>query len=314
MQTNSFNESLNMILNESRNYSMMIENTYHINEVSLAECIRKIDFKKIFKFIFDKFIDIIKALWDRFKAAYYAFTRKSTLIKKYRKKLENIDWDVQIDIDRSIFTNLDSSTNITMYKMSLNEEYSTLIGELDNLSNCRNLNDIQDNILRIKNNMENLDDFLNQERGIALGYRGSISKEDFAKEALLYFKPTKIIPSYSPVSPDETKMYVKDYFELKNAEKAITKDQSTLDSTAKSMSSKFNSLNIHKYLPDQEINNEISSTFVEIVREYCNRVQGTCNIYAQLFSIKLDVFKMYKEQQVQVLTKIILESIKEGKM
>ena len=49
MGTSSFGESLSMILDEYKNYSVMMENTYHINESSLIDYIKKIDFKKIFK-------------------------------------------------------------------------------------------------------------------------------------------------------------------------------------------------------------------------------------------------------------------------
>lgn len=313
METNSFADSLNMILDESKNYFVMMENTYHINEASLSDYIRKIDFKKIFKFIFEKFIDILKAIWDRFRAAYHSFTSKAMLLKKYRKKLENIDWDVEIDAYPSTYTNLDSSTNISMYKMSLNEQYSILTGELMRISNSKGLSDIHTIIFGIKNDMDSLTDFLDQQRGICIGSREKISKEEFPRLAVEYFKPDKKVSS-NVMHPSEVKAYTRDYFESKNIEKTITKDQDILESTARSMINKFNSLNISTFAPKQEINNEISSMFVEIIREYCNRIQGICNIYIQLFSIKLDVFKLYKEEQVQILSKIVLKSIKEGKM
>lgn len=314
MGTSSFGESLSMILDEYKNYSVMMENTYHINESSLIDYIKKIDFKKIFKFIFEKFIDIIKTIWNKFKAAYRSFMSKSVLLKKYRKKLENIDWDVKVDKHPSIFTNLDSSTNILMYKMSLNEQYSILTDELMKISNCRGLGDIHTEILKIKNSMDNIEDFLDQQRGTALGSRSGISKEDFPRLAVEYFKPGQTVTSEGIMHPSEIKAYTKEYFESKSLEKTITKDQDILESTANNMINKFNSLDIAKYSPNQEINNEIASTFVEIIKEYCNRIQGMCNIYIQLFSIKLDIFKIYKEEQVQILSKIVLQSIKEGKM
>ena len=313
METNSFVESLNLILQESRDYSVMIENTFHIHEVSLSDYIRKIDFKKIFKFILEKFIEIIKAIWDRFRAAYHSFTSKAVLLKRYKKKLENISWEVKIDEYPSIYSNLDSSTNISMYKMSLNEEYSILTGELERISGCRDLDDIHNTILSIKNSMDNINDFLDQERGIALGSRSGISKEDFPKEVINYFKSEKQSLS-NILQPDEIKRYTKEYFESKSLEKSITKDQSLLESSAKNMINKINSLNIFNYIPNKEINVEIGSMFGDIIKESCNRVQGLCNIYIELFSIKLDVFKIYKEEQVRILSKVILKSIKEGKM
>lgn len=313
METNSFVESLNMILDENKNYYAMIQNTYYIGEASLVDYIKKIDFKKIFKFIFEKFIEIVKTIWNKFKAVYNSFTAKSVLLKRYRKKLENINWDVEIDTYPSTFTNLDSSTNISMYKMSLNEQYGVLVGELEKISNCTSLEDIHATIFNIKNSMDNINDFLDQQRGISIGSRSKVSKEEYPELVAKYFKPDKQALS-NVIHPSETKAYTKEYFESKNLEKAITNDQSLLESTANMMINKFNSLDIAKYSPVKEISPEISSMFVNLIREYCNRIQGICNIYVQLFSIKLDMFKLYKEEQVQILSKIILKSMKEGKI
>lgn len=313
METNSFVESLGMILDESKQYSMMMENTYYIHEISLEDRIRKIDFKKIIKFIFDKFIGILKSIWDRFRAAYHKFTSNAALLKKYRKKLENIDWDVNIDIERSIFTNLDSSTHIGMYKMALEVQYSSLVGELENIRKSKGIGNIHTTILDIKNNMEPLDSYLDYQRGASIGSRSNISKEDYARAVVEYFKPDNKIVS-TTIHPSEAKQYTKDYFESKTIEKVITKDEASLRSSANSTTAKMEALSISNYLPDQEINVEIGNGFLEIIRQYCDRIRGLCDIYLQLFSIKLDMFKMYKEQQVKVLSKIVLESIKGGKM
>ena len=105
-----------------------------------------------------------------------------------------------------------------------------------------------------------------------------------------------------------------EYFSSKSIEKTITREQSSLSEAAKSTNDKINRINLDKYVPDKIINPDIATVFSNIIKEYCNRVQGICNIYIQLFSIKLDIFKMYKEEQVKILSKIILQSIKEGKM
>jgi hypothetical protein len=313
MESNSFIESLGMILDESNQFSIMMEDTYYIHEFSLSEYIKKIDFKKIFKFIFDKFVGILKTIWDRFKAAYNAFTNKSVLIKRYKKQLENINWDVEIDEERSMFMNLDISTHINMYKLNLNSLYSTLIQELEKISNTRNIGDIHTVILDIKNNSEPTDTYLDQIRGESIGSRSSITKEDYPREVTNYFCPESKITA-NVIHPSETKLYVREYFESKSLEKVITADESILRSTANNMNNKINSLRLERYIPDQQINPEIATDFVQIIRNYCDKCQGICNIYIQLFSIKLDIFKLYKEQQVRILSKIILKSMKEGKI
>lgn len=313
MECNCFIESLDLLLDESKVYSTIIENTYYVQEGNIADFIRNIDFKKIFKFIFDKFIGILSAIWDRFRAAYNRFTSKSVLLKRYKKKLESIDWDVNYSESRSIYTNLDNSTNINMYKMSLDKEYSILIGDLEKISKCNDIGTLHTSILQIRDNMINLDTYLNNKRGEALGSYSGISKEDFAREATLYFKPDR---SLAPgvIHPNEVKKITNEYFSAKSIEKVITKDQDSLSKAAKTVEVKMTSISLDKYVPDRIINQEIASVFSEIIRNYCNRIQGLCNIYIQLFSIKLDIFKIYKEEQVKILSKIILQSMKEGKM
>lgn len=313
MECNCFIESLDLLLDESKVYSTIIENTYYVQEANIAEFIKNIDFKKIFKFIFGKFIEILSAIWDRFRAAYHRFTGKSTLLKRYKKKLESIDWDVNYSESRSIYTNLDNSTNINMYKMSLDKEYSILIGDLEKISRCNDIGTLHTSILQIRDSMINLDSFLDSKRGEALGSYNGITKEEFAQAATLYFKPDRsIVPGI--IHPNEVKQITNEYFNAKSIEKTITNEQSSLSKAAKTVEVKMTSINLDKYVPDRIINQEIASIFSEIIRNYCNRVQGICNIYIQLFSIKLDIFKLYKEEQVKVLSKIILQSMKEGKM
>ena len=313
MECNCFIESLDLLLDESKVYSTIIENTYYVQEGNIAEFIRNIDFKKIFKFIFNKFIEILSAIWDRFRAAYHRFTNKSTLLKRYKKKLESIDWDVNYSDSRSIYTNLDNSTNINMYKMSLDKEYSILIEDLEKISRCKDIGTLHTSILQIRDNMINLDSFLNSKRGEALGSYSGISKEDFAQATTSYFKPDRSIAP-GVIHPNEVKQITNEYFNAKSIEKSITKEQDSLSKAAKTVEVKMTSINLDKYVPDRIINQEIASIFSEIIRNYCNRIQGLCNIYIQLFSIKLDIFKLYKEEQVKILSKIILQSMKEGKM
>lgn len=313
MECNCFIESLDLLLDESKVYSTIIENTYYVQEGNIAEFIRNIDFKKIFKFIFDKFIEILSAIWDRFRAAYHRFTNKSVLLKRYKKKLESIDWDVNYSESRSIYTNLDNSTNINMYKMNLDKEYSILMGDLEKISKCKDIGSLHTSILQIKDNMINLDTYLDSKRGEALGSYSGISKENFAKEITLYFKPDRSLPP-GVIHPNEIKQITNEYFSAKSIEKTISNEQNSLSKAAKSVEAKMSSINLDKYVPDKIINQEIASIFSEIIRNYCNRVQGICNIYIQLFSIKLDIFKLYKEEQVKLLSKVILQSMKEGKM
>ena len=313
MECNCFLESLDLLLDESKYYSTIMENTYYIQEGNIGDFIRNIDLKKIFKFIFDKFVGILSAIWDRFRAAYHQFTNKSSLLKRYKKKLDNINWDVNYPESRSIYTNLDNSTNINLYKMSLDKEYVQLMSDLEKISKCKDIGTLHTSIVQIKDNMLNLDKYLDNKRGEALGIYSSISKEDFAQQVVLYFKPDRMTPP-GILHPNEIKQISNEYFSAKTIEKSITKEQDSLSKSAKSMETKISNIDLSKYVPNKYINSEIASKFSEIIREYCNRVQGLCNIYIQLFSIKLDIFKMYKQEQVKILSKVILQSIKEGKM
>ena len=315
MDDSLFLNSLKLILDESNQYFIIMNEANYIQEGTIGEFLKKIDLKKIFSFIFNKFIEIIGTIWGKFKAMYNAFTKKTTLIKKYRKKLDNISWDVEYPDERSIYTNLDNSTNINLYNMSLNEEYNMFTGIINTISSVKRIEDLYTTILSIKNSMAPTDEFLDQKRGQAIGKNNYISKEDFASEAYLYFKKESKIPA-GIIRPDEVRNITKEYFDSKKIEDAITKDKKSLDDAAKINLNKINSTNLTNINGSfsNNINNEVYNIFGDIIKNYCNRTQGLCNIYLQLFGIKLDIFKQYKEEQTKILSKVILISMKEGKM
>lgn len=307
METNSFRTTLDMILNESKQYYSMMTETYYINEVSLVDKIRKFDLKKIISFILKKFLDVIKAIWDQFRAAYHEMMFKSALLKKYRKQLENINWDVKIDEERSIFTNLGGSSTISMYKMALNDEFSRLLLEIDQIGKGAA------NIIDIKNNLEPLDIYLNQQRGISISSSSGISKEEYAKAVFDYFCPGKELND--TMTSLQIKEMTKDYFESKSLEKTITNDEKSLRSSAQAILIRINDLErVFKKESSNIQNDQIINAMLDIFRSSADKIQGLCNIYLQLFSIKLDVFKLYKQQQIRVLSKVIIESMKGGKM
>jgi hypothetical protein len=186
------------------------------------------------------------------------------------------------------------------------------IQNLEEIAQCKDIGSIHTIILNMKNDMGELESYLNQERGTSIGSRSDITKEEYAQAVSIHFCPNKITNGI--LHPSEVQNMVKEYFDFKTVEKAITKDKDSLDSAAKDLKNKISRINLEKYCPDQNINPEISELFLEIIREYCNRIQGVCNIYTQLFSIKLDMFKQYKVQQTKVLTEVIIKSIREGKM
>ena len=312
MDNSLFVESLKMILEESNQFSVMMDNTYYVQEGKISEFLKKIDIKKIFTYIFNKFIDIIKNIWNQFRALYQSFTAKNALLKRYKKKLENVDWEIEYPEERYNFTNLDNSGNINLYNMSLNKEYNEFDDLLNRMSKRNDMETIYSYILSFRNNMAPLDEFLNQKRGQSIGKNFGISKEDYLKELNSYFiSEKKIAPGV--IYPNEIKYIMKEYYESNTLENSITKDKNSLLDSSKDMLSKINSIDLSKKFPDT-MNKDIYNTFTEIIREYCNRIQGICNIYVQLFSTKLDMFKLYKQDQAKILSKIIIESIRGGKM
>lgn len=315
METSSFLESLDLILDESKQYSTLMSNTnYIVEEGTLKNYIKNIDIKAIFKFILDKFVDILKKIWNGFRTAYNNFTNKTTLLKRYRKKLENIDWDVKFSEERQIYTKLDDSTTINLYKLNLDREFSTLVQGLEKLKQCRDISQIHTAILNLKEKMtSNEESYMDEIRGASLGLYSTISKEEYPQKAIEYFKPDRRLAA-GIIHPTEVKEMTKEYFENKTIEKRITNEERGLEDSANKMKAIINNLSIDKYLPNKQINPDIASSYAEIIKASCDHIQGLCNIYIQLFSIKLDIFKQYKEQQVRTLSKIILWSMKEGKM
>jgi len=308
----TFIESLNMILDETKHFATMMQDTYYINEESLPEYFEKSNFNKIFEFIFDKFSEIIKDSWDKFKAEYKIYNSKASLLKKYKNKLYNINWDIEIEDESFTFTNLDNSTNINMYKMILNNNYRDLMGNLGEIYKSKQLDAIHTIISTIYNELDDHYLYMEYTGADILGLKRIVTKDSLPEDILNYYRISKA--NNLIINKEEINKIAREYFESKSVEKVITNDIDSLLKYTSEMKDKFTNIDFVSYLPQQDINIDISSKYIDIIREYINRVQDICNMYIQVISIKLDVVKMYKEQQVRILSKAILKSIKEGKM
>lgn len=312
MDDSLFLNSLKLILDESNQFSVLMNESYYITEGAFSDFLNKVNLKKIFTFIFNKFSQIVEKIYNVFKIQYATFGAKTLIIKKYRRVLENADWDIDYPEERSIYTNLDNSTNINLYNMSLNKEYNGFLEIMNKISNTKKLETLYSTILSLKNSILPIDQFLDQKRGEALG-KYSISKEDFGKELFLYFRSENTTPA-GTISADEIKALTNEYFESRKIEDSIIRDKKSLIDASNSTLKKIDSINFDSFNFPDNVNKDVYEIFVEIVKDYCNRVQGICNIYTQLFTMKLDMFKLYKKEQTRVLGKIILESMEEGEI
>ena len=303
MECNYFIESLDLLLDEFKTYSTIIENTYYIEEGNIYDYINDINLKRILGYVFNKFSSILKILWDKFKVSYNEFI-KGTSLAKYRKRLENMDVDVNFPKIRFIYNNLNNSAIFNFSKMSLDEEYNWFVNSINKISKCKDTGSIHSTIIEINGNMIDSNTYLDNKRGEILGFDTGISKEDFIKQVVLYFRPGEYYDS-GVIYSNDIRQITDEYFSDKYAEKGITRDQEILQNAVKSIEEKLSNININKCLPDKNINFEIASLFSNIIRNYCNKIQGLCDIYIEIFSVKLDIIAMYKNEQAGILSKVI---------
>jgi hypothetical protein len=317
MEDNLFLESLQLIFVENNNYNCMIQKYIHINEESeFKKMLTNVDVKKIIKYILRKFKEILDTLWNKFRAFYHQFTSGNRLLSSYRKKLENINWDVKYPNERFIYTNLDNCSEAIIYDYSINSFYDNFVDRLDNMKNISNYDDAY----RYLNDLKSIDvsNILNLERGKSIGKQNPITTEEYPDYVIKYYKNTVYTISANTIMmASEIKTIANEFYNSKTIEKSIVDTKNKLQKNCDKIINRFEKLDINQYTnkaKNIKISNNITDNVNKLIKQQCDIIQGICNIYIKQFSIKLEMFKEYKEQQMKILLYVIRKSIAEGKM
>ena len=298
-----FIEATKMNVEENLQYISLVESSITIYDI--------IRIKKIFSFIIKKFIEIITKIWNKFKTLYYSFYDKSKLINKYKNKLLNLKQNVSIDDTIQVYRNFQDNTIINIGRMNINKLIYDFEDFLYNINKISNSESLYSYLISYINDIDDITFYLENLRKEVLGTNYFIKKEDFPQAIVDYFKPENVIES-STFSPKQVKDMTNEFLSIKKTENAIVLEKNIIIDMGNNIKKKIDKININK-LVSFDINFDISSKLSNIIKYFSDKLQGICEIYTTIFSIKLDMFREYKSQEINILNKIILNQIKEGK-
>ena len=294
-----FNEYLDIALRES------LENNSLILDVFNEGFITK-SFSKIFNTIIDKFKNLIRSLHDKLTGFIITTQRKSDVFEHYDKELKNITISIEYPRAREKYTNLDASTSCTSNMTSiLNSEFNTLNEQIKSISSQKSIEDIIDKLKTINDETKPDQTYYDSIRGkIISGSGNSISKEEYSKKLIEYFRNNdKGYPANSTIEASEIKEIYKRYLNYKDDIRKINKEKSDIEAFCENTKKKFKSLNLEKKSSIQS-NETINKAFDNIIKNECMRVKECCTIFGLYFSIKFDMMKDERKQNIEVLTEV----------
>lgn len=313
-----FIENLQIMMQENINFQIAMNNSgirninesIHATDV-LKSLIKKIDFKKILINLLKKFVELLDKMGKELEVFMASLINKNTVIKHYKKQLQNFEKEVNYSEERYIYTNLRLNTSYTSYKSELDKVYSTLVLDLTKLSTYKTYEAFYRAIEEISNECSLTEDKLNNIRGKVLGTEDPIAKEDFPKYVFNYFRNGGSEIGSSTILPAEVRKACSDYFDYSKNIKMIQKDKHDMKDASEKLQKDINNLKLEDYIKD-DLPPEANNYFARLLNNKCIMVKELCDIYLQIFSIKLDAIKEAHTQNSKILFEACKMIIREG--
>lgn len=313
-----FIETLQLLVQENIQFQISMNNS-KINSISesinatdiLKSLIKKIDFKKIITNILKKFIEILDKLGKEVEVFFATLVNQNTVIKHYKKDLQNFEKEVYFSDRRYIYTNLGMNTSYTTYKSELNKEYSALILNLTELSKFKTYEGLYNIIEKITNDCDTTQSNIEQICGEVLGSFEPIKAEDFPKKAFNYFRNGGIEIGESKLLPEEIRKACDEFFNYSKNIKRLQKDKSDMKAESQRIQKEINNLKLEDFIKDN-LPPQANNYFAELLNNKCIRIKALCDIYLQLFSIKLDALKESHNKNAKILFEACKVIIREG--
>lgn len=317
-----FLESLNLLAEENKQFFLAMSRNCTsevINEGVAGTIIRmalkQIDPIQIILNILNGFIKLIEKIWRNFEALLLDLCNRDHVIKGFKKKLESIDYNIQYMKERSVYTNLDSSTSRTTYKIELEKEYSTLIEAISVFNQYNTYEKLFIEIDNLKRDIDMSENYFDQVRGRVISgsnYVDMVSKSDYPGELYKFYRNNgNKLASGTVITSNEIKSIIDDYLNNKDIKKT-KRDIEGLKRDSKDIQKRIKNINIESYINDSIDSKEVANVFISVLQNKCEHVKQLCDIFVMSLSAKLDAIKEKQIQNREVLYTICKTITKEG--
>lgn len=317
-----FIESLNMILEENKNFAIqrILEaknstKTLFINNPD--ESLKVID-TRLENFIFN-----LNKLLNKFTKVMNRIGARTSLVKDHTvKDFSSIKNRIEYKNTLYNYTNIGFYNTHGSYETSINDIFSILIQRLEKFSKIKSSNDFEKLYNTISKDKDL--DIGDEYRATILGKRTN-SNEDKEKDSneVFYSELRKFfcgdgddseLESYS-YDPKHIQMLAKSFYTNYNL-KSITKEVNEMIKAAKNVQGQIKKLNLDDYISiasnkQDWYSHSAKCAFDSIVNDALYRTQILCNIYLRYIAAKMEAATKSREQDVKVLKYILKNKDKE---
>ena len=317
-----FNESLDMILEESKVFAASMSQINAVNEGLLGRVIgdgiynagkraakdmsHNIGWTNILSGIFDWFVQSIINLGRSFLINLMAFLNKDALVKKNQEKLAHFAGPIKYSKPMYNFQNLGifdkDNTSYTDYKTDMSDIVDSVFNRLGDLEDCTTEEDLYRFIDSVNEEMEDKDEALGLIRGKLVGYLNEVvTPEEYADELFVYFHGSDTISEpdvgfFDPPNIDKARIQeaYKGYFGYKTQKAEVEKFMYNCKAEANSDKMKLRKLELSRFVSSSVLHSPSAMiAFNSIISAKCKIIQDISQIYLQFFSAKLDAMKEY---------------------
>ena len=303
-----FVETLDFIVNENVKYSIFLYESFGDR---LREQIKRISPNGILSTIIDKFIDILKAIWNRFESLCMSILSKAGAIKRYSSSIMKLSDPIMYRAPHYNYTNIREDKSRTNFDIEVNTTYNEFLNQLDCIKSMGSYGDIQSKIQEYNEKFNYGLSYLDSLRGKILG-KEICSQDEFAKELYKYFRAGQSTPiEEESISADRIKTMLSSLESKKNT-KAISKTKSEIEKQAGKMKVKYKTTKLEEYIGNNDNSTDIVSVYKKCIENNITKTQSICNIYLQYYAAKLDAAKEEYSNDLHILYAAAQEAVRRG--
>lgn len=306
--TSLYVEALSLILSENNNFNFIIEESFGDR---LVNQLKRLDPTSILSTIVEKFISILKALWNQFEALCIGILSKAGAIKRYKNSILKLSEAITYNAPHYNYTNIREDKSRTDFDTEINARYDLFLSNLNSIKSLSSFGDIQSKIEDINTTFDDGVFYYDSLRGKIIGKETCV-KDNYAKELYKYFRDGQSEPIEEDIiSVDTIKTKLNNLETTKNT-KAISKTRADVEKQANKMKAKYRSTKLTDYIGNNEKSTEIESLYKKCIQLHITNTQEICNTYLQYYAAKLDAAKEEYSNDIKILYRAAQEAVRKG--
>ena len=309
-----FSYGLDLLVETDNSLRDFLSASVHKSIANQRPLCESFDIGELISNVIQWFIDMIKKLFNKFKAFVMKILYSDSYIKKNKSKILAFDDALEYTGDRYWYTCTDSNIPKCGLIDQFGKELDDLKTRLSVLKDKKTQPDRVETMNRIYQELKNeaSSDYYAMIRSSCIGATYPISEDNWSKELFNLYRNGG---SYytNKISHPEIVEVMNRYENVKKLIKEVEGQKNEIIKSARETEKEIKSINLKDVAPaysPYQISEE--EAFDRIRRAKVEQVSNVCRIYTMAFSAKLDALKESISQDKRVLYEVLLHVTVEG--